>query len=122
MGQKDLKAYKEDYASVHMSEDQVEQMKKRMQQAKQETQEKKIIEMGKRGNRILKIGAAGSGSEEDYYYTIDLATGQRLALADLFKDGADYVTPISKNIKKQMRAQMKADENVMYWTDVYGLS
>ena len=60
--------------------------------------------------------------EEDYYYTIALATGQRLALADLFKDGADYVTPISKNIKKQMRAQMKADENVMYWTDVYGLS
>lgn len=47
MGQKDLKAYKEDYASVHMSEDQVEQMKKRMQQAKQKTQEKKIIEMGK---------------------------------------------------------------------------
>lgn len=47
MGQKDLKAYKEDYESVHMSEDQVEQMKKRMQQAKQETQGKKIIEMGK---------------------------------------------------------------------------
>ena len=241
MEQKDLKAYKEDYESVHMSEDLLEQMKKRMQQAKQETQGKKIIEMGKRGNRILKIGAtaaavalvfvalpntsasvaqameqvpvlgnlvsavtfrdyqyddgknmadvdepklvagdtdnanvaqsvtevnaeiaaiseryitefennmrnqgyqditikhevisttddyftlklmcyqaAGSGSEEDYYYTIDLATGQRLALADLFKDGADYVTPISKNIKKQMRAQMKADENVMYWID-----
>ena len=60
MGQKDLKAYKEDYESVHMSEDQVEQMKKRMQQAKQETQGKKIIEMGKRGNRILKIGATAA--------------------------------------------------------------
>lgn len=60
MGQKDLKAYKEDYESVHMSEDQVEQMKKRMQQAKQETPEKKIIEMGKRGNRILKIGATAA--------------------------------------------------------------
>ena len=60
MEQKDLKAYKEDYASVHMSEDQVEQMKKRMQQAKQETQGKKIIEMGKRGNRILKIGATAA--------------------------------------------------------------
>ena len=60
MEQKDLKAYKEDYESVHMSEDQVEQMKKRMQQAKQETQGKKIIEMGKRGNRILKIGATAA--------------------------------------------------------------
>ena len=67
--------------------------------------------------KLMCYQAAGSGSEEDYYYTIDLATGQRLALADLFKDGADYVTPISKNIKKQMRAQMKADENVMYWID-----
>lgn len=41
MGQKDLKAYKEDYESVHMSEDQVEQMKKRMQQAKQERKGKR---------------------------------------------------------------------------------
>ena len=34
MGQKDLKAYKEDYESVHMSEDQVEQMKKRKRKEK----------------------------------------------------------------------------------------
>ena len=36
MEQKDLKAYKEDYESVHMSEDQVEQMKKRIEEAKME--------------------------------------------------------------------------------------
>lgn len=61
MGQKDLKAYKEDYESVHMSEDQVEQMKKRMQQAKQETQGKKIIEREKRKPHLKNRGD-GSGS------------------------------------------------------------
>ena len=55
MEQKDLKAYKEDYESVHMSEDQVEQMKKRMQQAKQETQ-------GKKRKPHLKNRGDGSGS------------------------------------------------------------
>ena len=30
-------------------------------------------------------------------------------------EGADYITPISENIKQQMQAQMDADENVYYW-------
>lgn len=58
---------------------------------------------------------AGSGYAWNYYYTIDLNTGERLALKDLFVDGADYITAISENIKEQMQAQMDADENVYYW-------
>lgn len=61
--------------------------------------------------------AAGSGYQFNHYYTIDLNTGERLHLKDIFKEGADYVTPISENIKKQMKEQMKADENVIYWLD-----
>ena len=53
----------------------------------------------------------------NYYYTIDLNTGERLQLKDLFKEGADYITPISENIKEQMREQMASDENKMYWLD-----
>ncbi|MDE7311927.1 MAG: RsiV family protein [Eubacterium sp.] len=60
---------------------------------------------------------AGSGYAWNYYYTIDLNTGERLMLEDVFKEGADYITPISENIKEQMRAQMQADENVVYWLD-----
>lgn len=60
---------------------------------------------------------AGSGYQWNYYYTIDLSTGERLKLKDIFKEGADYITPISKNIKKQMKEQMEADENVFYWLD-----
>ena len=67
--------------------------------------------------KLMCYQAAGSGYEMDYYYTIDLKTGERLALKDLFKEGSDYITPISENIKSQMREQMDADENVSYWLD-----
>lgn len=61
--------------------------------------------------------AAASGYEWNYFYTIDLNTGKRLQLKDLFKDGADYITVISDNIKKQMKEQMEADENIYYWLE-----
>lgn len=58
-----------------------------------------------------------SGYEWNYYYTIDLISGERLYLQDLFVDGADYITPISDSIKEQMRSRMAEDENVAYWLD-----
>ena len=61
--------------------------------------------------------AAASGYEENHFYTIHLNNGKRLSLSDLFQEGSDFITPISKNIKKQMREQMAADENVSYWLD-----
>lgn len=65
--------------------------------------------------KLICYQASGSGAEWDYFYTIDLKTGQRLALSDLFTEGADYITPISDSIKEQMQARMDADENVHYW-------
>lgn len=65
--------------------------------------------------KLICYQGAGSGYQWNYYYTIDLSTGERLKLKDIFKDGADYITPISENIKEQMQAQMDADENVCYW-------
>ena len=58
-----------------------------------------------------------SGYEWDYFYTIDLTSGKRLQLKDIFAEGADYITPISENIKEQMRSQMEKDENISYWLD-----
>lgn len=58
-----------------------------------------------------------SGYEENYYFTLDRKTGKQLKLADLYSGEADYKKRISDNIKKQMREQMKADENVSYWLD-----
>ena len=65
--------------------------------------------------KLICYQGAGSGYQWNYYYTIDLNTGERLQLKNLFQDGADYITPISENIKEQMQAQMDADENVYYW-------
>ena len=65
--------------------------------------------------KLICYQGAGSGYQWNYYYTIDLNTGERLQLKDLFQEGADYITPISENIKQQMQARMDADENVYYW-------
>ena len=58
-----------------------------------------------------------SGYEWDYFYTIDLTSGKQLQLKDIFAEGVDYITPISENIKEQMRSQMEKDENISYWLD-----
>lgn len=67
--------------------------------------------------KLMCYQGAGSGYQWNYYYTIDMNTGERLELKDMFKSGTDYITPISENIKEQMKAQMTADENVQYWLD-----
>ncbi len=67
--------------------------------------------------KLLCFQAAGSGYEWNYYYTIDLATGKQIFLKDLFREGTDYITVISENIKKQMKEQMAADESVQYWLE-----
>lgn len=67
--------------------------------------------------KLICYQGAGSGAEWDYFYTIDLKTGNRLALKDLFSNDSDYLTVISENIKEQMKKQMKEDENIAYWVD-----
>lgn len=65
--------------------------------------------------KLMCFEAAGSGYEWNHYYTIDLNTGERIQLKNLFKENADYITKISENIKVQMQEQMDVDESVMYW-------
>lgn len=65
--------------------------------------------------KLICYQGAGSGYQWSYYYTVDLNTGERLQLKDIFAEGADYITPISENIKEQMQEQMAADASVYYW-------
>lgn len=67
--------------------------------------------------KLICYQGAGSGAQWDYFYTMNLDTGERMALSDFFQEGADYKKAISENIKKQMKEQMAADENVAYWVD-----
>ena len=64
--------------------------------------------------KVWFVEEMGSGFELDHYYTIDRSTGKILTLADLFADDS-YLETISEEIKRQMEAQMDADENVYYW-------
>lgn len=65
--------------------------------------------------KLICYQGAGSGYQWNYFYTIDLNTGERLQLKALFQEGTDYITPISEDIKRQMQERMDADENVYYW-------
>lgn len=67
--------------------------------------------------KLICYQGMGSGAEWDYFYTIDLRTGERLTLADLFETGTDYITAVSEDIRRQMKEQMAADESVKYWVD-----
>lgn len=67
--------------------------------------------------KLICYQGAGSGAEWDYYYTIDLSTGEQMKLSDLFEEDSEYLQLISENIKEQMRQQMEEDPNVSYWVD-----
>lgn len=67
--------------------------------------------------RIDVTEIAASGFQYQSYYHIDKTTGEIASLKNLFKEGADYITPISENIKEQMREEMVADESKIYWVD-----
>lgn len=62
------------------------------------------------------ITMAGANQSIKIYH-IDKSTGDMITLKDLFQEGADYKTPISENIKQQMKEQMAEDETKTYWLD-----
>lgn len=75
-------------------------------------------------DRILSIGryvvvTMASGAETLQYDTIDKVNEILITLPSLFKDDS-YIEVISENIKEQMRAQMQADEGLMFWVEMEG--
>ncbi len=60
------------------------------------------------------VKTMASGAESVHYDTIDTERGLLLRLPGLFKDDS-YVQTISANILGQMKAQMTADPNTMYF-------
>lgn len=67
--------------------------------------------------KINVLETQASGYEQHKYYHIDKRTGNIATLKDLFIDNADYVSPISEEIKRQMRENMAKDENLIYFLD-----
>lgn len=67
--------------------------------------------------RFDKLVVMASGEETVKIYHIDKKTGELINLSGIFKEGVNYIDPISENIRKQMKEQMAADENITYWLD-----
>ncbi len=66
----------------------------------------------------LVIDAAepqADGGKFSRFYTIDKTCGERVELKDLFFEGADYISVISEEVRRQMKAAMEADPEQIYW-------
>ena len=68
--------------------------------------------------KLMAYQCSGSGYEQDYYYTIRISDKKEMTLSDLFPEGADFITPISENIREQMHRRMKEDPDKTFWVDL----
>ncbi len=57
------------------------------------------------------------GFEETVHFNYNAETGRFTGLRDLFPEGTDYITPISEEIRAQMRSRMEEDPDLEYWLD-----
>ena len=69
--------------------------------------------------RIDAVETQASGYQFSRFYHIDKATGQVVTLRDLFREDADYVTPLSEEVRRQMEQRMAADESVRYFPEEF---
>lgn len=67
--------------------------------------------------RVTILETAASGNQYYRFYHIDKKTNSVATLSTLFKDDVDYITPISENIKEQMRNNTNKDEENTYFLD-----
>lgn len=58
-----------------------------------------------------------SGTEYKKVFNIDKNTGKIKELADYFKEDSNYIDVLTKEIQRQMREQMKEDEEKSYFID-----
>lgn len=67
--------------------------------------------------RFNKTVVMANGVESVRIYDVDKRTGRILKLGDLFRADSGYLDVLTAEIQRQMRAQMDADEGVIYWLD-----
>lgn len=60
--------------------------------------------------KIITSEVMASSMTTQQYYTVDKTKGKIIELKDLFQEGSDYISPLSEEIKNQMRREMKEGE------------
>ena len=68
--------------------------------------------------KINSVIQLNSSSNETRVYHLDKKTGKCITLKDIFKDNTHYRAVLTKEIKRQMREQMKADKQKIYFIDM----
>ncbi len=68
--------------------------------------------------KINSVVQLNSSSNDTKVYHLDKKTGKCITLKDIFKDNTHYRTTLTKEIKRQMREQMKADKQKIYFIDM----
>lgn len=65
---------------------------------------------------IYYFNVVGSSSTTHKFYTVNKKTGELVTLKGLFKEDADYITPISKIVKDEM-IRRNNEEDGMFWVE-----
>ena len=66
----------------------------------------------------LEVNTIRASSDTSFkYYNVDRKAGRIVYLGDLFTSVDEYSQRIAGDIQRQMRQQMAADENIVYWID-----
>lgn len=66
--------------------------------------------------KIRVYEAAGSSNTYYKYYHINKSSEKIVQLSDIVADD-DFYTAVENDIKRQMKNQMEADENIIYWLE-----
>lgn len=67
--------------------------------------------------RLNHSTGAADEMEDVKIYVLDKSSGEILHLSSMFKAGAEYIEPVTDNIKDQMKKQMAKDESADYFLD-----
>lgn len=60
---------------------------------------------------------AADGFEQVTHFNINRDSSEYVTLETLFSEETDYITPLSREVIRQMREQMAADPDTEYWLD-----
>lgn len=67
--------------------------------------------------RMKAYTCAADGFEQVTHFNINRDSSEYVTLETLFSEETDYITPLSKEVIRQMREQMKSDPDTEYWID-----
>ena len=76
-----------------------------------------VMDTGEAAYQVDLSYTVATDSDSIFALRFNKRTGRILKLGDLFRADSGYLDVLTAEIQRQMRAQMDADEGVIYWLD-----